>query len=91
MARVMMTAQVEDAAKWEKGLRTDGEMFRSMGVNVIYFTVNEKNESAIYGETSDLSKYLESLKSPIVAEAMAYDGVKRETVKAFVLDKEFRF
>jgi hypothetical protein len=28
--------------------------------------------------------------SPSTAEAMAFDGVKRETVKVFVLDKEFR-
>ena len=27
--------------------------------------------------------------SPETAEAMAFDGVKRETVKVFVLDKEF--
>ncbi len=27
--------------------------------------------------------------SPETAEAMALDGVKRETVKVFVLDKEF--
>jgi hypothetical protein len=33
---------------------------------------------------------LEVLGSPATADAMAYDGVKRETVKTLVLDKEFR-
>jgi hypothetical protein len=31
------------------------------------------------------------MKSPDTAAAMAMDGVKRETVKVFVLDKEFRY
>jgi len=30
-----------------------------------------------------------TLDSPATAEAMAFDGVKRETVKVFVLDKTF--
>jgi hypothetical protein len=29
--------------------------------------------------------------SPATEEAMAYDGVKRDTVKISVLDKEFRY
>jgi hypothetical protein len=29
------------------------------------------------------------LDSPATAEAMAFDGVKRDTFKIFVLDKEF--
>jgi hypothetical protein len=32
--------------------------------------------------------YLKGLESQETADAMAYDGVKRETVKIFVLDKE---
>jgi hypothetical protein len=30
------------------------------------------------------------LDSPATAEAMAFDGVKRETVKVFVLNKELK-
>jgi hypothetical protein len=32
---------------------------------------------------------MKAMASPATAEAMAFDGVKRETVKVFVLDKEF--
>jgi len=38
--------------------------------------------------TRCLAKYLELMDSPETAEAMAQDGVKRETVKVYVLDKE---
>jgi hypothetical protein len=31
------------------------------------------------------------MESPATKEAMAYDGVKRETVKIVVLDKEFTY
>jgi hypothetical protein len=33
---------------------------------------------------------MKMLDSPAMAEAMAFDGVKRETVKVFVLDKELK-
>ncbi|HAF15380.1 MAG TPA: hypothetical protein DCK99_17125 [Blastocatellia bacterium] len=91
MARVMITAQVEDSVKWEKGFRTHGELLRSMSSTVSYFTTTDKNEIAIYAEPSDLDKYFKVFESPATAAAMAHDGVKRETVKVFVLDREFRY
>jgi hypothetical protein len=39
-------------------------------------------------EPVDLSAYKKAIESPATAQAMAFDGVKRETVKMFVLDKE---
>ncbi len=45
MPRVIATTQVEDAAKFEEGFRTHGELFKSMTINKpIHFTVTEKNE-----------------------------------------------
>jgi len=44
----------------------------------------------MYAEVKDVAKYFEVLESKATAEAMAQDGVKRETVKTFVLDKEFK-
>ena len=40
-------------------------------------------------EPDDLDKYLEILDSKETEKAMDFDGVKRETVKITVLDKEF--
>lgn len=91
MTKVIITAEVEDAAKWEKGFRSHAELFRSMTIqNSIELTTNDKNEVCLCAEPADLDKYLEILNAPVTAEAMAYDGVKRETVKVFVLDKEMK-
>ncbi len=40
-------------------------------------------------EVDDPDKYFEIMDSPATAEAMAYDGVKRDTFQVFVLDKAF--
>jgi hypothetical protein len=32
MPKVILTAQVEDAAKWEAGFRTHGDVFRAYGL-----------------------------------------------------------
>lgn len=90
MTSVIVTAQVEDSAKWEKGFRTHGELFKDMTATAIHFTATGGNEVAVHFEVDNLDKYLEMLdSSPATAETMASDGVKRETVKVFVLDKEF--
>ena len=89
MTKVIITAEVEDAAKWEKGFRSHAELFRSMTIqNSIELTTNDKNEVCLCAEPADLDKYLEILNSPVTADAMAHDGVKPETVKVFVLEKE---
>ncbi len=87
MPRIIITAQVEDAANWEKGFRTHGDLFREQTTTAVNFTVTNDNEVAVHFEADNLDKYMELLESPATAEAMALDGVKRETVKVFVLDK----
>jgi len=89
MARIVITAQVEDSANWEKGFRTHGALFKDYSATAIHFTATDDNEVAIHWEVDDANKYLELLESPATAEAMEFDGVKKETVKVFVLDKEF--
>lgn len=88
MARIVFTAQVEDARKWEKGFRTHGELFRKQTMTALHFTVTNENEVALFIKAKDLDKFFAILESPAAAEAMAFDGVKRETVKVFVLDKK---
>jgi hypothetical protein len=90
MTKVLITAQVEDSAKWEAGFRTHADLFRKMSITKMEFLTTANNEVAICGETSDLNKYMEIFNSPATAEAMAFDGVKRETVKVYVLDKELK-
>ena len=91
MARVVVTAQVEDAVKWEKSFRTHADLFRSQTVaKPINFATIEGNIVAVCLEPDNLDTFMKILTSSATADSMAADGVKRETVKVFVLDKEFK-
>jgi len=90
MTRIVITAQVEDLVKWEEGFRTHGDLFRSQSVSgSIGIATGEGNEIAVCFEAESLDTYMEILDSPATADAMIEDGVKRETVKVFVMDREF--
>jgi len=89
MTKVVVVAQVEDLVKWEEGFRTHGDLFRSRTVSgPIGIATNEGNEVAVCFEAENTDTFMESLNSPATAEAMAADGVRRETVKIFVMDRE---
>jgi hypothetical protein len=91
VARIVLTAQVEDAATWERMFRTRGELLRRMSSTATYFATTDGNEVALYAEPADLDTFLEMMQSPDIAAAMEGDGVKRDTVRFYVLDKEFRY
>ena len=92
MAKIIVTAQVNDLDEWEAGFRTHGSLFRDLGISSpVHFGTAGNNEVGIYEEVADLDKMMESLTSPQVIEAMEHDGVRRETVKVIVLDKELSF
>ena len=89
MTKIVVTAQVEDSVKWEEGFRTHGDLFRSQTVSRVDFATTDENEVAVCLEPADFDKFMEIFESPATEEAMAADGVKRETVNVYVLDKEF--
>jgi hypothetical protein len=86
--RVIITARVEDSASWEADFRTHKEIFNDYTATAIHFTVTDDNELAILWEVADSDTFLQQLESPASAEAMGADGVIRESVKVFVLDKD---
>ena len=88
MSRAIITAQVEDSVNWEKRFRSHEELFKEYTATAIHFATTDENEVAILWEVSDPDKFLEQLESPKTAEAMAQDGVDRESVKVYILDKE---
>lgn len=88
MTKAIVTAQVEDSARWENDFRTHVGLFRSYTATAIQFSTTDDNEVAILWEVTDLDKFLEQLGSPETADAMAQDGVNQESVKVYVLDKE---
>ena len=55
---------------------------------VQFSTDPETNEICLSAEPDDLDHYLETAQSPEIAEAMEMNGVIRETVKLFILDKQ---
>ena len=89
MSRIIITAQVEDSTNWENGFRSHVELFNDYTATAIHFAATDDNEVAILWEVVNQDKFLELLDAPETAEAMAQDGVIRETVKVYVLDKEF--
>ena len=89
MAKIIFTSQVEDSVKWAEGFVTHGDLFIEMTITNIEYTATKENEIAICFEVDDPDKYFEIMDSPATAEAMTFDGVKRDTFKVFVLDKEF--
>lgn len=92
MVKVIITAQVDDVAKWEQGFRTHNDMFKSIGVaSPIMIGTSDENEVALYEEVADLEAVQTNFESPETIAAMEKDGVRRDTVKIFVLDKEVSF
>ncbi len=90
MSRILVTAQVDDANHWEAAFRTHGDLFRRQTVSKpIEMSITDGNNVAVCFEPENMEKFWEIFNSPDTAAAMAEDGVKRETVKVFVLDKQF--
>jgi hypothetical protein len=94
MARVIITATVNNVAAWEKSFRTHGALFRSQpGESPYLIGSTNSNDVAVSAVVADgdIDAYIESLQSKETTDAMAADGVQRESVKVFVLDREFKF
>lgn len=91
MTRIVATAQVKDVVKWEEGYRAHATMLREiLGVTkTVHFTTNSETiEICINAEPDDLEHYLKMVQSPEVAEAMDKNGVLRDTIKFYILDKQ---
>jgi hypothetical protein len=90
MHKVVMVVEVADLAKAEEGFRTHAGLFRSLTVTKpIQFGTIGGNQIAACFEADDAAVLVKGMESQAAADAMDLDGVKRETVKVFVLDKAF--
>lgn len=90
MAKIVVIAKCKDQAKWEAGFRTHADLFRtSYGVSKpIAYGMGEDNYVGVSFETGDLTKAMSAILSPETAAAMENDGLLRDRVQVFVLDKE---
>jgi len=90
MPKVIITAQVQDPVKWEAGFRTHTDIFRTYTIDTpIHYTI-DGHEVTICMEPENLDTFMQSLESKATIEAMAFDGVMRETVKTLALDRELK-
>ena len=90
MAKVVVTAQVKDTAKWEQGFRTHGDLFRRQKLTKPVAYGQSGNQVAVCFETDDLANLQSILQSQETADAMEFDGVMRDTVNIYVLDKNHK-
>ena len=90
MPKVVVTAQVQDPVKWEAGFQTRGDLFRSMKVRDAMHYAIKGNEISVFADTENLDTFMGVMNSQATEDAMAFDGVKRETVKLVVFDKELK-
>ena len=90
MSKILVIAQCKGQAKWEAGFRTHADLFRnSYAVSKpVSYGVGEDDYVAACFETSDFAKAMSAISSPETAKAMEFDGILRDTMKVFVLDKE---
>lgn len=87
MARVLMTAQVQDGVQWEKSFRTHGDIFATYGLLApVEFTVSG-NDVAISVEVADAGTFLKTMGETETQQAMEADGVNRASVRVYVLDR----
>ena len=86
---VVVAARVNDAVKWEETFRTHMDLFKSQtSQSPVRYTVTKANEAAVLFNVTDLEKFQAGMASQATADAMKMDGVKRETVRQYVFDKE---
>jgi hypothetical protein len=87
MAIFVLTCEVENASTWEERFRTHVDLFRSMTISKPIRFATDGNQVAICTEADDLDTYMKVFQSDATAAAMKEDGVKRDTVRFWALDK----
>ena len=90
MPKVIITAQVEDAEKWEAAFRTHGDIFQTYTLQAPIQYSTAGNEVTLCMEPDNLDTFMSAMHAEATATAMAVDGVKLETVKVSVLNREMK-
>jgi hypothetical protein len=85
---------VEDAVEWERKFRSRGDLFRKIWAGPVpdfHRAATEGNVVALCFDVHDVEAYFAMQQRPEIAQAMAEDGVRPDTVRIFVLDKVATF
>ena len=89
MSMVVVTAQVDDVAEWEEKFRTYGDLFLKQTISKVDLGSTDGGHVVCIFHVDDLDAFFEVLGSPETAEAMEGDGVDKESVNVFVIDRRF--
>lgn len=85
MPRIIVTAEVEDPEAWEQGFQTHGDLFRAQTCSQMEYSI-KGNEVAVLASPEDFDAFMALFEAPDTTQAMEFDGVKRETVKVYIVD-----
>jgi hypothetical protein len=84
MATLMVFHEVDDVDHWLRSPRRE-EVFGPQGMKVRTFVDPEKsNRVGLIVEVPDMATFQRMMESSEAAEAMKYDGVRRDTVQVLV-------
>jgi hypothetical protein len=89
MAKVIITANVEDAKTWETNFKTHTALFKTYGLMAPVDYTLVDNELTICMEPGNAEAFIKLTKEQPTLDAMKFDGVKSDTVKIVVLDKAY--
>jgi len=89
MTKIIIAGQCKDPKRWEEGFRTHGDLLRAQTTASASYGVDGDTVVVCF-EPTDLAACMKVLDSPATAEAMEFDGILRDTVKRYVLDKELK-
>ncbi|MEM8954611.1 MAG: hypothetical protein AAGD22_10710 [Verrucomicrobiota bacterium] len=93
MPKIIAVGEAEDVKKWEEDFAGHISLFKSQTIRspIRYGTHEEGNEVAILFDVESVEAYLTGFESDETADAMKHDGIKKDTVKLFILDGELEF
>lgn len=93
MHKVIVVGTVQDMKRWEEGFRTHADIFRTQSIisPIEFATPLTGDEVAVLFQVGNLDTFHKVMESSATAEAMARDGFDKNSVKLFVLDKQFEF
>lgn len=93
MPRIVATIEVEDLDAWEKGFLTHGDLFRRQTIEgrYDYTMIEDGNRVVLCADVRDIDTFFEVLGTPDGEDAKDVDGVKRESIRFYVMDKAFTF
>ena len=84
MPKLIATHEVDDVAHWSSSPRRE-EVFGSVATDIRTFVdPNRPNHVGLSMNVSDMDAFQAVMESEAGAEAMKYDGVRRDTIAIYV-------